>query len=203
MMPSKTLVSIGTLLGVLLPLSVAAYVPPDQAFTDPNVYQGFNPPPSKRSLQEIVEERERNSAAVRDAAHAAANEDDEEAVTFGDYDPLEDEEDDSIDESEIEDILKSIEESLSTLDDDRSDDPIISKERPRLLDRLAIQQLEKELHGAAELEYTGGGVNPSRLHGGAPLQPTGPASIAAGVCLAAAGLWTILRAGREANVGKR
>lgn len=202
-MPSKTLVSIGTLLGVLLPLSVAAYVPPNEALVDVE-YEGFLPPPSRRSLQDIVEDRQRESAQQRDAAHSAANGDDEEDIEFGDYDPLAEEEGDSFEDSELEALIQSIQESLSDLEEDRSDDPIISKERQRLLDRLAIQQLENELRGAApELEYSNGGVNKSRLHGGAPLQPTGPASVAAGICLAAAGLWTILRAGREANATKR
>lgn len=188
-MPSKTAVTIGTLIGVLLPISAGAYTPPNEVLTNENVYEGFILPPNKRSVQQRVEEQRIASETRRNQEQAGIFEEDEE--------PVDDEEEPAVaassgSDSRLEEILSSIEKSLSAKGEQ---DAAVSRERQRLMDRIAIQELERELlRGAAPEIYAGDTM--VTLRPGAPLQPTGPASMAAGACLAAAGLWTVLRAGR-------
>lgn len=188
-MPSKTLITLGTLIGFLLPMSAQAYVPPNEVLTDENVYEGFMLPPTKRTVQQRAEEQRLKSQQRREAEQAGILGGDDEEM------PAEEEETDAtVDETDpdLEDILQSLEESLMLFTEQQNSTE--AKRRQRLLDRI---ETEQQLNGAAGVEYQyGNGTLASQLHGGAPLAPTGPASIVAGLCLLAAGLWTVMRAGR-------
>lgn len=172
-------------LGSLLPLQGLAYEPPEDVLFQPeDETQGFilQPPPSRREINSVVEEQQRRSAQrraqqqqalVNQSSSAATAEEEEEAE--GDVEVP----------AELEEILRSLEEEITSLREEN--ESAEARRRDRIVGRIDANQ--DTLHGAApafEMDET--------MHSGAPLADTGPADWAWVVLLAGAGYWMIRKA---------
>ncbi len=173
MMPVKRSTIAGIALGLLLPLSSAAYLPPEDVLTDEFL------PPYSREAKARVEAQDQRSADRRAAQQAAAEAEAHAAAPQA-----------SSASSEASSAESSA--AYKGSGDPRIDRAVemLSEREARLIERVQDNQLESEL---AQLRAPGNDT----LHSGAPLlHDTGMGTVAAMISIALAIVWTMWRARR-------
>lgn len=177
-MMSRFLLTIVSLLSsAIMPLTAHAYLTPDQVLDDEDFSARFyEPPPSKREIDDVVREQQERSAERREAEWAAAHPEEEDAT----HEAAPDEEM-TDEDSDIEDLIKALEQYNSdqaAADEEVADDSVTltagEKRDMRLLERLRGRDAADVI--AAQ----------ETLHSGAPLTPTGPTTVLVTLAVAAA-----------------
>ncbi len=187
-MMSKLLLSIAyTLSSAFLPLTAHAYLTPDQVLDDEDYSARFyEPPPSKREINDVVRKQQEASAARRQAEWDAAHPEEET------HEAAPDEEATNEEPSDIEDLIKALEQynndQAAAEDTEDDGDSVVltagEKRDLRLVERLRDRQMtESDDRYTAWLATQGGGKT---LHSGAPLTGTGPATVLVTLAIAAA-----------------
>lgn len=184
-MMHPTLLTIATLVSVAAsPLTAHAYLTPDDV-----LYEGdfsarfFEPPPSKRELESIVEQQQKVSADRRAAEQAALNQteepDEEMRPAAPDEEPAGDGE-----MSDLDALLDALERLQEIQNGAESpSESVRNAEEERLLRRIQMREAASdEASYQAWLNSIGG----ETLRSGAPLSETGPATVLVTLAVAAA-----------------
>lgn len=190
---------------LLLPVSAAAYITPEQVLLQDAFINNFTPPPTTRTTGNAVAQQAETSRERREREQAEyfasqrAGTDDE---TLYGAAPEED-----MEEPGLAGVLSSLEKTLQGLQNEQA--ATQSARDQRLLDRIAAQQAAQAateiLRSGAPLDQfsTGKGTDGKGTDGkggyvnsGAPLNESGPASWAA-LALICAALWYTLRRAKD------
>ena len=192
-MMHRKILTVGLLIGLMLPLPTAAYVTPEEVLNDDDFSTRFvEPPPSRRDISKIKEEEARVIAERRAAELAAiqgnglpAEEDDVAVPT-----------DEDLHEAAPDNEEGGLGEILNAIDELKNKEVDAAELRDeRMLQRIKLQQEQAKLRAQLPLEIQRL-MNGESLHSGAPLSDTGPATVGAFLLLGAAITWTIRRVRR-------
>lgn len=166
----RALATAGILIStLLLPAAAHAYVTPEELLDAGELStRFFDPPPSKRDLEAIVEQQNQAAAERRQAELEAAMR--ESGALQDTQDPM------------TEEDLHGAAPDEPTISDPMSDTSGLSLEDQRLLERIKERQ-EADARAAAYQDLFSGD---EALHSGAPLADTGPAAILMGIAVAGA-----------------
>lgn len=186
-MMHPTLLTIATLVSVAaVPLTAHAYLTPDDV-----LYEGdfsarfFEPPPSKRELESIVEQQQKVSADRRAAEQAALNGAEEEPEEPTRPAAPEEEPAGDGEMSDLDALLDALErlQEIQNGGEATPSETVRDAEEERLLRRIQMREAASdEASYQAWLNSIGG----ETLRSGAPLTETGPATVLVTLAVAAA-----------------
>ena len=196
------------LVALMMPVSAAAYVEPEQVLLQDAFINNFTPPPSTRQTDsqvarqaETSKERREREQAEYFAAQRAAN---GEETLFG---AAPDESEDGATDEELTGVLSSLQKTIDELKNQQESTQ--SQRDQRILDRIAAQQESELLRSGAPLDEFGSGKGTDgkggdgkgtdgkgggTINSGAPLNESGPGSWVALGLIVAALWWTLNRA---------
>jgi|GEM_PF-2890564 len=174
------------LASITVPLTVhAEYVPPDDVLYDEEFSTRFyNPPPTKRDVQDVKTTQRETSAARRESEQAALWGTAEDDTTHAAA-PEEPKASDSGTDPDMAAIL----EKLEALENGQNEPTAEDIRKERILNRIEVQQAQASYD--AHLKALIG--SQQTLHSGAPLSDTGPATVIVVLLLAGAGFETLRR----------
>lgn len=195
-----------TLIAVLMPVSAAAYVAPEQVLLQDAFINNFAPPPRTRETDSRIAQQAETSKERREreqAEYFAAQKAGQEQETFFGAAP---DEEYYEDEPGLADVLTNLQESIEGLKNQQ--ESTASKRDQRILDRIAAQQEETLRSGAPLEEYgmgkggvdgkgTGKGGTDGKggvINSGAPLNESGPGMWLVLALICGALYWTLQRA---------
>jgi hypothetical protein len=170
--------ALSLLCSAIMPITAHAYLTPDEVLNDGDFSVRFyEPPPSKREIEEVAREQQERSAERREAEQAALEKEGEtEAETDDGLHEAAPEEEDS----DLEALIKALEEWQASQNEgggseEEGTDSTVNAEEQRLLER--IRDREDDERAAAYQAWVNG--QQGELHGGAPLSETGPKTVIA------------------------
>lgn len=165
----------------LMPMSAYAYITPDQALDESGMTTNFYaPPPTIRSIPDVIKQQQLNSELQRQAGLNAVLPKSSSSSSEALHDAAPDQNQTELDKMiELMKLMQNGQSSSVTSDPTHSNlDPVTQ----RLLIRIQAQQAEAE-RAALIQSITG---QDGTLHSGAPLTQSGPASVVVMLAVAAA-----------------